>query len=49
MENRFLCRGKRIDTGKWVEGHLITDETDDSKCFIGYVIGTLLTIWMLCR
>lgn len=40
MENRFLCRGKRIDTGKWVEGHLITDETDDSKCFIGYVIGT---------
>lgn len=23
-----------------VEGHLITDETDDSKCFIGYVIGT---------
>ncbi len=40
MENRFLCRGKRIDTGKWVGGHLITDETDDSKCFIGYVIGT---------
>lgn len=40
MENRFLCRGKRIDTGEWVEGHLITDETDDSKCFIGYVIGT---------
>lgn len=23
-----------------MEGHLITDETDDSKCFIGYVIGT---------
>ena len=40
MENRFLCRGKRSDTGEWVEGHLITDETDDSKCFIGYVIGT---------
>ena len=40
MENRYLFRGKRIDTGKWVEGHLITDETDDSKCFIGYVIGT---------
>lgn len=40
MENRFLCRGKRIDTGEWAEGHLITDETDDSKCFIGYVIGT---------
>lgn len=40
MENRFLCRSKRIDTNEWVEGHLITDETDDSKCFIGYVIGT---------
>ena len=40
MENRFLSRGKRIDNGEWVEGHLITDETDDSKCFIGYVIGT---------
>lgn len=22
MENRFLCRGKRIDTGKWVIGYL---------------------------
>ena len=22
MENRFLCRGKRIDTGEWVEGYL---------------------------
>ena len=40
MENRYLFRGKRIDNGEWVEGHLITDETDDSKCFIGYVIGT---------
>ena len=40
MENRFLFRGKRIDNGKWVEGYLITDETDDSKRFIGYVIGT---------
>ena len=40
MENRYLFRGKRTDTGEWVEGHLITDETDDSKCFIGYVIGT---------
>lgn len=20
MENRFLCRGKRIDTGEWVQG-----------------------------
>ena len=22
MENRFLCRGKRIDNGEWVEGYL---------------------------
>lgn len=22
MENRFLCRGKRIDTGEWVIGYL---------------------------
>lgn len=21
MENRFLCRGKRIDNGEWVEGY----------------------------
>lgn len=40
MENRYLCRGKRIDNGEWAEGHLITDETDDSKFFIGYVLGT---------
>lgn len=40
MEDRFLFRGKRIDNGEWVEGNLITDETDGSKCFIGYVIGT---------
>ena len=23
MENRYLCRGKRIDNGEWVEGNLI--------------------------
>ena len=40
MENRFLFRGKRTDTGEWVDGHLITDEKDDSKCFIGYIMGT---------
>lgn len=40
MEDRYLFHAKRIDNGEWVEGHLITDETDDSKCFIGYVIGT---------
>lgn len=40
MENRYLYRGKRIDNGEWVEGHLITDEKDDLKYFIGYVLGT---------
>ena len=40
MENRYLFRGKRIDNGEWVEGHLITDEKDDLKCFIGYIMGT---------
>lgn len=23
MENRFLCRGKRIDNGEWVEGYYV--------------------------
>ena len=40
MNNRYLCRAKRIDNGEWVEGYLITDEKNDSKYFIGYVIGT---------
>ena len=40
MENRYVFRGKRIDNGEWVEGHLITDEKDDLKYFIGYVLGT---------
>lgn len=40
MENRCLYRGKRIDNGEWAEGHLITDEKDDLKYFIGYVLGT---------
>lgn len=22
MENRFLCRGKRIDNGEWIQGYL---------------------------
>lgn len=26
MENRFLCRGKRIDTGEWVQGLPSCDE-----------------------
>lgn len=36
----ILFRGKRIDNGEWVEGHLIADEMDASNCFIGYVCGT---------
>ena len=40
MQERYLYRGKRINNGEWVEGNLITDEMDDSKYFIGYVMGT---------
>lgn len=40
MQERYLYRGKRIDNGEWVEGNLITDEMDDSKYFIGYVMET---------
>lgn len=35
-----LCRAKRLDTGKWVQGFIIRDEQDTDKCFIGYVDGT---------
>ena len=24
MENRYLCRGKRIDNGEWVEWNMLT-------------------------
>ena len=40
MEERYLYKAKRLDNGEWVAGHLITDEQDDSKCFIAYVFGT---------
>ena len=40
MQDRYLFRGKRIDNGEWVEGHLITDEQNNDKYFIGYVFGT---------
>lgn len=40
MENRYLYRGKRIDNGKWEQGHLITDEQDEKKYFIAYIFGT---------
>lgn len=40
MSNRYLYRAKRSDNGEWVEGHLVTDEQNKDKCFIGYVFGT---------
>lgn len=40
MNDRYLFRAKRIDNGEWVEGHLITDEQNKDKYFIGYVFGT---------
>lgn len=37
MENRYLCRGKRIDNGEWVEGYLsypfCTKKGNESYCF----------------
>lgn len=29
MENRFLSRGKRIDTGEWIIGSLLVDKQQD--------------------
>ena len=40
MNDRYLYRAKRKDNGEWVEGHLITDEQNKDKYFIGYVFGT---------
>ena len=36
MENRYLCRGKRIDNGEWVKGNLIQscDATDGWETII---------------
>ena len=31
MENRYLCRGKRIDNGEWVEGCYVLI---DNHCYI---------------
>lgn len=37
MENRYLFRAKRIDTGEWVEGYLsypsCTEKGNESYCF----------------
>ena len=33
MENRFLCRGKRIGNGEWVEGFLVPFAGDDKNRF----------------
>lgn len=40
MQDRYLSKAKRKDNGEWIQGNLITDETDDLKCFIGYIMGT---------
>ena len=40
MNDRYLYRAKRTDNGEWVEGHLITDEQNREKHFIGYMFGT---------
>ena len=40
MNDRYLYRAKRKDNGECVEGHLITDEQNKDKYFIGYVFGT---------
>ena len=37
MNNRYLYRAKRMDSGEWVEGNLITDEHNTNICFIGYL------------
>ena len=46
MENRFLCRGKRIDTGEWVEGfyckwlkgkRVITYSEKETDCIITWM------------
>ena len=28
MDNRFLFRGKRVDNGEWMIGHLVSSEID---------------------
>lgn len=40
MQERYLFKAKCKDNGEWIQGNLITDETDDLKCFIGYIMGT---------
>lgn len=35
----ILFKGKRIDTGEWIEGNLITDEEITEKAYIGYLFG----------
>lgn len=38
--NRGLWRGKRIDTGEWIDGHLIRPEFNQSAAYIGYLFAT---------
>ena len=37
MNDRYIYRAKRIDSGEWVEGNLISDEHNPNICFIGYL------------
>ena len=46
MENRFLCRGKRVDNGEWVQGYLVYDNRDKLYRIImeiQYSTGTCIT------
>lgn len=41
MEDRYLYKAKRLDTGEWVEGSLIVNELDTREYFIGYIFGVV--------
>lgn len=38
MENRFLCRGKRIDNGEWVQDYLFDDGFENGRVFVGGLV-----------
>lgn len=39
MENRYLFRAQRTDNRDWVEGHLVSDEQNPGRFYIGYLSG----------
>lgn len=43
MENRYLCRGKRVDTGEWVIGNRV--DSPDGRVAISETSGE----WGLCE